>query len=231
MVALLWRARTRALFTGPAGGGARSGVHKGARGPLLLATAPLIIAACVAAYGIVCGDARFTRPGALDHPFALIVVAQFIGACGEEIGWRCLLQPLLRTRFGPIASSVVVGALWGVWHVQVFARDPRYAGSFLLAAVAMSVVLGLALDRTGPSRLPLAGGFHALINLGLLLFMDEESGAVAPMALFGAACLVAALVWTGAGEARARAWNRTRNRALDGRRIRSGIRTRTETRS
>ncbi|MDT0450767.1 CPBP family intramembrane glutamic endopeptidase [Streptomyces hesseae] len=188
LVALVWPGVVRALF---------SGRGAGRRGPALAATAVLIIAASAAAYGALSGDARFTRPSALEHPFALIVVAQFIGACGEEIGWRCFLQPLLGNRFGPFVSSVVVGAVWGVWHVQVFAQDPVYAGAFLLGAVSMSVVLGWALEGTGAAvRLPLAGGFHALINLGMLLFMDEESGAVPPMVLFGASCLVAAAVWT-----------------------------------
>ncbi|WP_433252188.1 lysostaphin resistance A-like protein [Streptosporangium sp. CA-135522] len=197
VVALLWPARVRSTLAGAFGR-----VRLGVRGLLLLATAPLIIALCVTAYGLITGDVRFTRPSAPHNPFALIVVAQLIGACGEEIGWRCFLQPLLRDRFGTLTSSVTVGVLWGVWHVQVFAQAPAYAGAFLLATVSLSVVMGLALDRVRSSRLLLAGGFHALINLGLLLFMDEEAGAVLPMALFGAACLAAALLWAWRAPAR-----------------------------
>ncbi|MEU9112463.1 CPBP family intramembrane glutamic endopeptidase [Streptomyces sp. NPDC048483] len=184
--ALLWPGRVRELLAGPVPG--RSG-----QGMLLLVTAPLIIALSAGAYAALTGDARPTRPGA---PFVVIAVAQLIGACGEEIGWRCFLQPLVRTRFGPLAASVAVGAAWGVWHVQVFAQHPVYAGAFVMAAVSMSVVMGCALDGVRASRLPLAAGFHALINLGMLLFMDEESGAVLPMVLFGASCLAAAGVWT-----------------------------------
>ncbi|GHG65251.1 CPBP family intramembrane glutamic endopeptidase [Streptomyces griseocarneus] len=192
LAAVLWPGRVRALLAGALRG-------RGAGGGALLLTAPLIIALSAGAYALLTGDARFTRPDALEHPFALIVAAQVIGACGEEIGWRCFLQPLLRTRFGPPATSVTVGAVWGVWHVQVFVQDPVYAAAFLLGAVAMSVVLGWALEGTRAGALPLAGGFHALINLGMLLLMDEESGAVLPMTLFGAACLVAAVLWTRAG--------------------------------
>ncbi|PCG81903.1 CPBP family intramembrane metalloprotease [Streptomyces sp. WZ.A104] len=165
---------------------------------LLLATPPLIIALCAAAYGAITGDVGFTGPGSLPYPFVLIAAAQLLGACAEELGWRCFLQPLLRTRYSPLLASVIVGLAWGVWHVQVLAQHPAYAGGFLLGTVSMSVVLGIALDRErgmGPARLLLAGGFHALINLGMLLFMDEESGAVLPMVLFGAACLVAAVLW------------------------------------
>ncbi|TJZ57484.1 CPBP family intramembrane metalloprotease [Streptomyces piniterrae] len=189
VAALLWPGRVRELLAGLVS--ARSG--QGVQGALLLLTAPLIIALSVSAYAALTGDARFARPGA---PFVLIAVAQLIGACGEEIGWRCFLQPLLRTRLGPLTASVAVGVAWGVWHIQVFVRHPVYAGAFIMAAVSMSVVMGWALEGIRASRLPLAGGFHALINLGMLLFMDEESGAVLPMVLFGVSCLAAAGLWT-----------------------------------
>lgn len=160
-VALLWPGRIRARLAGAlrarrdtawAGPGRRTGL------PLLL-TAPLIIALAAGTYALLDGDgdARLTDPRSLAHPFALIVLAQLIGACGEEIGWRCWLQPLLRTRFGPLAAPVAVGLLWGGWHVQVFAQRPAYAVGFLLGTVAMSVVLGLALEGVRTHRLLLAG--------------------------------------------------------------------------
>ncbi|MGY5077886.1 CPBP family intramembrane glutamic endopeptidase [Streptomyces nigrescens] len=186
LAALLWPERVREVLAGPE-------PDRRGRGVLLLVTAPVIIALSVLAYAALTGDAHSARPGA---PFLLIAVVQLIGACGEEIGWRCFLQPLLRTRLGPLAASVTVGVAWGVWHVQVFARHPVYAGAFITAAVSMSVVMGWALEGVRASRLLLAGGFHALINLGMLLFMDEESGAVLPMVLFGASCLAAAGLWT-----------------------------------
>ncbi|WP_051866074.1 CPBP family intramembrane glutamic endopeptidase [Streptosporangium roseum] len=190
-VALLWPRLARPAL---AGAGGRAGKLDG-YGLLLLATAPLIVALCAGGYGLLTGDAQFTGPETLSSPFALIVVAQLIGACAEEIGWRCLLQPLLRRRFGPLAVPIVVGLLWGLWHVPMFGRPPAYAAAFLVATVSISVVMGLALERVRSHRLLLTGGFHTLINLGLLLFMDEESGAVVPMALFGASCLLAALLW------------------------------------
>ncbi|MFF2198651.1 CPBP family intramembrane glutamic endopeptidase [Streptomyces sp. NPDC058157] len=186
----------RPRWTGALLRGAGSGRAAGARlsgGAGLLGAAVLIVALTVLGYWAVGGEAGFTPPGSLRHPFALIAVAQLVGACGEEVGWRCFLQPLLRTRLGTVAASVTVGALWGAWHVPVFGRAPAYAAGFLVATVAMSVVLGVALEGTGGwRRLLLAGGYHTLVNLGLLLFLDEESGAVAPMVCFGLSGLVVA---------------------------------------
>ncbi|MEU6866813.1 CPBP family intramembrane glutamic endopeptidase [Streptomyces sp. NPDC046876] len=199
-VAVLWPGRIRHRLagalpgtgTGAAAAGDRAGTG---RGPLLLLTAVLITAMGAGAYAMVAGSVPVTDPRSLEHPFALVVVAQLVGACGEEIGWRCLLQPLLRTRFGPLTASALVGVAWGLWHVQVFVRAPAYAAAFLAATVAMSVVLGLALERVRTNRLLLAGGFHTLVNLGMLLFMDEESGAVLPMVLFAGACLAVTIPW------------------------------------
>ncbi|WP_432015464.1 CPBP family intramembrane glutamic endopeptidase [Streptomyces cucumeris] len=189
VAALVWPSRTRGLLSGSAEGGAAPGLP-------LLATAPLIIFLSAGAYAVLSGAAHATDPLTLHHPFLLIALAQLVGACGEEIGWRCFLQPLLRTRFGPFTASVAVGVLWGLWHVQALAGSPAYAAGFLLATTAMSIVLGLALDQArGPVRLLCAGAFHALVNLGMLCFMDEEKGKPVPMVLFGLACAVAAVPW------------------------------------
>ncbi|MEU6083409.1 CPBP family intramembrane glutamic endopeptidase [Streptomyces sp. NPDC047108] len=189
VAALLWPSRTRDLLAGSTGGAATPGLP-------LLATAPLIILLSAGSYALLTGTAQAGDPRALHHSFLLIVLAQLVGACGEEIGWRCFLQPLLRSRFGPFTASAAVGVAWGLWHVQAMAAGPAYAAGFLLATTSMSVVLGLALDAArGVERLLLAGGFHALINLGMLLFMDEETGRAVPMVLFGLACAVTAVPW------------------------------------
>ncbi|MFD5794755.1 CPBP family intramembrane glutamic endopeptidase [Streptomyces diastatochromogenes] len=191
VAALLWPSRTRGLLAGSPG-------HPSAPWRRLLATPPVIILLSAGPYALLTHTAHATDPRGLHHPFLLVALAQLVGACGEEIGWRCFLQPLLRTRFGPLTASAAVGAVWGLWHVQVLAQSPAYAAGFLLATIAMSVVLGLALEGVGGRlRLLLAGGFHALVNLGMLLFMDEETGRAVPMVLFGLACAVTAVAWVG----------------------------------
>ncbi|WP_106397529.1 CPBP family intramembrane glutamic endopeptidase [Actinocorallia populi] len=188
LVVLLWPARVRALLAG-----AVSGRGEGAgRGGLLLSTAPLTVvsaAGVVAAFG---GDVAAALPYS---PLALFVVAQFVGACGEEIGWRCLMQPLLGERFGTLAAAVMVGLVWGVWHIQIFAEHPAYAVAFVVMAVALSVVMAVALDGMRAPRLLFAGGFHALVNLGMAMAMNEEAGEVLPMAALAAAAFLAASAW------------------------------------
>nr|MDT0518562.1 CPBP family intramembrane glutamic endopeptidase [Streptomyces sp. DSM 41633] len=199
-VALLWPRRTRDRLAGtlPAPGNAPAD-HQ-ARTPTrsrtaLLLTPALIIALCAGGALLTSGSLPTTSPQALTHPLTLLVTAQLFGACAEEIGWRCYLQPLLRTRFGPVTASVLVGTAWGLWHVPALAQGPAYAAGFLAATLAMSVILGLALERVRSNRLLLAGAFHTMVNLGMLFVTDETSPATAPMVIFGAACLAAAIPW------------------------------------
>lgn len=52
---------------------------------------------------------------ALPVNFFLVFLAFF----GEEYGWRYFLQPLLQKRFGLRWGVIVVGVVWGLWHLPI----------------------------------------------------------------------------------------------------------------
>lgn len=56
----------------------------------------------------------------------------------------------------------------------------------------MSIILATVLDADRAATLPVAGGFHFLVNIGLLVLGDEESGNPGPMLAFGIASLLTA---------------------------------------
>ncbi|WFR73522.1 type II CAAX endopeptidase family protein [Prescottella defluvii] len=128
-------------------------------------------------------------------PVGLLVLAQCVGACGEEIGWRGFLQPYLRSRYSVLVTGVLVGTFWGVWHVQIFAAGVAYAVGFLLSTIAMSVLLAVLLDPFRSGTLLIATLFHATVNLGLMAFGD--TGGREPLLwtlmAVGAACCAAAI--------------------------------------
>ncbi|WP_327637347.1 CPBP family intramembrane metalloprotease [Kribbella sp. NBC_00482] len=42
------------------------------------------------------------------------------GPVSEEFGWRGYVQPRLRGYFGPLGTTLVLGAAWGVWHLPLY---------------------------------------------------------------------------------------------------------------
>ncbi len=74
------------------------------------------------------------------------VMAFVDGPLGEEIGWRGVLLPELLRRLSPLGASLVVGLVWYVWHVPLYAAEGRLetAGAhllFLYGCLALSVVM------------------------------------------------------------------------------------------
>jgi uncharacterized protein len=108
---------------------------------------------------------------------------------GEEIGWRGFLLPRLQTRFGFVVSSLIVGLLWGVWHI------PRYLapgeallfGWYMVKTVADAFVYTWLYNHTRGSLL-LVTLLHASANTaGVFLPLPVSSpGNLGPLA---------ALVW------------------------------------
>ena len=66
----------------------------------------------------------FQGLGALLPPLSLLgwfVYAFFPGgALGEEPGWRGFALPRLQSLHGPLLGSLILGPLWGLWHLPLF---------------------------------------------------------------------------------------------------------------
>jgi membrane protease YdiL (CAAX protease family) len=50
---------------------------------------------------------------------AVMVMMLFLGPV-EEFGWRGVLQPLLQRHMAPIWAGLIIGAVWGLWHLPAF---------------------------------------------------------------------------------------------------------------
>lgn len=101
------------------------------------------------------------------YPVAFVFVL-LVGGGQEEPGWRGFALPRLQRRYSALAASLVIGAVWAVWHAPLFAVGlPRNAsGNFLLYAalvVGLSVLLTWCYNGTDGSVL-LAMLFHAGVN-------------------------------------------------------------------
>jgi membrane protease YdiL (CAAX protease family) len=99
--------------------------------------------------------------------FPALAIALFVGPI-EELGWRGVALPLLQQRFAPLWSALILGAIWGVWHVPAFllGGTPQSSWSFapyFIAVVAISVILTPMFNAARGSIL-IAALFHFQMN-------------------------------------------------------------------
>lgn len=64
----------------------------------------------------------------------------------EELGWRGVALPLLQRRFAPLWSALILGAVWGVWHLPAFflsgtEQSAWDLGPFLVGVIALAVIV------------------------------------------------------------------------------------------
>jgi len=79
--------------------------------------------ACLLAPGVLqvmlCAMAVTISPVFAPGLFPLGVVFGPIAGFFEEIGWSGFAYPRLRQRYGAIGGGVLLGLIWGVWHLPV----------------------------------------------------------------------------------------------------------------
>jgi len=65
----------------------------------------------------------------------------FIVNYGEEIGWRGYALPYLMKRFNPFAASLILGVVWGLFHVALNWQRPLMAFLTFVVTLTLSVIL------------------------------------------------------------------------------------------
>jgi uncharacterized protein len=86
------------------------------------------------------------------QPLAFLYLPVIIISCfGEETGWRGFLLPHLFTRTGPVSSSLLLGLIWGLFHVPLFWRDPTSLILIFIFSLAMSIILTWLFIGSGES--------------------------------------------------------------------------------
>jgi membrane protease YdiL (CAAX protease family) len=81
-----------------------------------------------------------------------------LGPLSEEIGWRGYALPRLQTRWNALISSLIVGLVWGLWHLPLFMMvgTPQHELKipfigFLIGVMASSVLYTCLYNNTKKS--------------------------------------------------------------------------------
>ncbi|MBL7257589.1 CPBP family intramembrane glutamic endopeptidase [Paractinoplanes lichenicola] len=132
----------------------------------------------------------FLLPGAVDAAawpalsvlagyLPLLVLQVLTTGLAEEPGWRDFAQPRIQARFGPLPGSLLLGPLWGAWHLPLFFSewagwpdvDWSMPAEFVLGSTLLSIVLTWVFNRS--ESLPLVMLVHANVNTVFSLLWPE----------------------------------------------------------
>jgi membrane protease YdiL (CAAX protease family) len=157
-----------------------------------------------------------------------LLAGLLISGPGEELGWRGYALPRLQAAHGPLAASLLIGAVWGVWHLPIWlwsspSGGAAFAAEFALFVVtlsAFSVVFTRVYNRTGASMwmvVVLHASFTASYNGLAVALGPQATGTWVPTLLTTAsACVAAALAaaYLGEGGATTGATDRAQDTAI-----------------
>ncbi len=72
-----------------------------------------------------------------------LMLTALIGGGQEEFGWRGYALPRLEARHHPAVATLIVGVLWGFWHLPIVAADPAFQHGLDVAALVPVILLSL----------------------------------------------------------------------------------------
>jgi membrane protease YdiL (CAAX protease family) len=156
--------------------GGLGGLKKFASRLLLWRCPPVWCAFIIFGIPLIYVAGSLVKGNILVAPLAFDGVGQLLGAMAfmlvlgpvEEFGWRGVALPILQRKFAPIWAAIVLGFIWGVWHLPAFflSGTPQSAWGFmpfLVGAICVSVILTPLFNASGGSIL-LSALYHFQLN-------------------------------------------------------------------
>ena len=127
--------------------------------------------------------------------YILNFVAILIGSVAEEIGWRGFLLPNLQKKHSPFISSIIVGILWGVWHLNFTGGILGFV-LYTVTIIEMSILMTWVYNKSN-GNLTLMTVWHLVFNLTSRIFLWERFTLqlfVVESFVFGVLCLLILII-------------------------------------
>ena len=146
-------------------------------------------------------------PRFLAQPLTILPYALFLlvfGPIPEELGWRGYELDRLQARWGALASSLVLGAAWALWHLPLFFIPETYQSGlgvgtlrfwlFFITIVPQSVLYTWIYNNTRRSTLS-AILFHFMGNFTGELFALSDRAETWSGLLLVVAAVAVTVIW------------------------------------
>ncbi len=124
------------------------------------------------------------------YTFPLIFATMIFAGGAEELGWRGIMQDILSKKTRLLVVSILIGLVWGVWHLPLFLIDvfAHYDYSFLtylFATMMFSTYLTLLVYKTQSVGLAIImhASMNAFANLGFRIPMINDPEVIAAMVI------------------------------------------------
>ena len=125
-----------------------------------------------------------TKLTALANPISIPIAFAYIfflgGPLQEEFGWRGYALEHLQTRFNAFVSSIIVGLIWGFWHLPLFLMPKqefyyqRPIWELVLSTTLVAILFTWLYNNTRKSILAVLL-FHTMFNLSHYVFPTLSS--------------------------------------------------------
>jgi membrane protease YdiL (CAAX protease family) len=98
-----------------------------------------------------------------------VMLIIIVGGVGEEIGWRSFLKTTLEKKYSVLVSSIIVGIMWGLWHIDRWNIGIVFMSIMVLETVSISIIMALILKDTN-NNIILSTALHSSYNIGFQIF-------------------------------------------------------------
>lgn len=149
--------------------------------------------------------APLVLPSASWRAFAYLSIPQMIIipliSIGEELGWRGYLQPRMRRYFPLPVASLVVGAIWALWHLPGYILhmgvvDGVSFGWFCAWVISGAVILGWLYEHSSSVFVTILFHTSANVSFNMILIMPNNAGSPVLFQIFATLAAVSAMALT-----------------------------------
>lgn len=137
---------------------------------LLLVLIPLFIAASLLFIETLKGREIAWSNFDISFLLPLLLINLFMGPLGEELGWRAFLYPIIKSNYGWMASALVVGTIWTLWHTPLWLLDSPQSKipfwAFAINVMLLSILMAMIYNHSQGSILT-AVLLHLTFNISL----------------------------------------------------------------